>query len=252
MAQMPRQTLIAIEHGREKFPVLVLLHFAFGFVAAHLLVERVKQLLSGSRAGKRGAVVKRSAEAAEIEQAFRRAVERDAHAVEQIDDAGRGVAHVFNGRLVAEKVAAVNGVVEMLPGRVAFALEVFGGVDAALRAHRVRPLHRNNGEQVDVRAHLRDLDDCGQSGEAAAYHDDSGSCHLIAPAFRVLAVVGLYASDVAVGRVLLQRTRPERIQTRKTRPAQAPANSARQAPNRRFCALSPDTIPHFAQNSQMP
>ena len=114
--------VIGIEHRRKKFPVLVLFHFAFGFVAADLFVERVQQLLSGSCAGEGSAIVERAAETAEIEQALRRAVERDAHAVEQIDDARGGVAHGFNGRLVAKEVAAVNGIVEVLPGGVAFAL----------------------------------------------------------------------------------------------------------------------------------
>src|SRR5579872_6957812 len=39
--------LVGIEHGREKFPVLVFLDLAFGFVAAHLLIECVKKLLTG-------------------------------------------------------------------------------------------------------------------------------------------------------------------------------------------------------------
>ncbi len=164
--------------------MLVLLHLAFGFVAPHLLVERVQQLLSGSRAGERSAVVERAAKSAEVEQSFRRAIERNAHAVEQVDDARRGVAHVLDWRLVCQKIAAVDGVVKMFPGRVAFALEIFRGVNPALRAHRVRPLHRNNREQVDVGAHLRDLDHRGQSGKSAAYDNNFGSRHLIAPAFR--------------------------------------------------------------------
>ena len=85
---------------------------------------------------------------------------------------GRGLAHVLDRRLVGQKIAAVNRVVKMLPGRIAFALQVLGGVDAALRAHRVRALHRNNGEQIDVRAHLGDLDDSRESGQPAAYHDN--------------------------------------------------------------------------------
>ena len=58
-----------------------------GLVAAHLLVERVEELLAGRRAGERGAVEERAAEAAEVEQALGRAVERHAHAVEHVDDA---------------------------------------------------------------------------------------------------------------------------------------------------------------------
>ena len=178
MAQMPRQTRCAVEHGGEELPVLVLLDLAFGFVAADLLVERVEELLAGGGSGESSAVVERAAEAAEIEQAFGRAVERDAHAVEQVNDAGGGIAHVFDRRLVGEEVAAVNRVVEVLVSGVAFALQVLGGVDAALRAHRVRALHRDDGEEVNLATHFGDLDNCGQACEASANDDDFRSCHL--------------------------------------------------------------------------
>src|SRR3981081_2566396 len=101
---MPRADTAAdaasVEHGRKKLPVLVLLHFAFGLVAADLLVERVEKLLAGSCSGERGAVVERASEAAEIEQAFGRPIERNTHAVEQIDDAGSSVAHGLDRRLI--------------------------------------------------------------------------------------------------------------------------------------------------------
>ena len=76
--------------------------------------------------------------------------------------AGRGLAHVLDGRLVGEEVAAVDGVVEVLAGGVALALEVLGGVDAALGADRVRALDRDDGEEVDRAAGLGDLDDRGR------------------------------------------------------------------------------------------
>ena len=53
---------VSVEHGREELPVLVFLNFAFGLVAPDLLIERIKKLLPGRRAGKGCAVV----------QAFRR------------------------------------------------------------------------------------------------------------------------------------------------------------------------------------
>ena len=161
IAQMPRADALAIEHGREKFPVLILSYFAFGLVAAHLLVERVEKLLARCRAREGRPVVERAAKAAKIQKAFGRAIEGDAHAVEQIDDAGGGLAHRFDRRLVGEKVAAIDRVVKVLPGGIAFALEVLRGVDAALRAHRVRAFHRDNREEVDFAAHLGDLDDGG-------------------------------------------------------------------------------------------
>ena len=163
-----------VEDSGEKLPAFVLLYFAFSLIAANLFVECVEELLSGGGAGKGGAVVERAAEAAEVEQAFGSAVERHAHAIEQVDDGRRRFAHGFDGRLVGEKVAAVNRVVEMLASGVAFALEILGGVDAALRAHRVRTLDGNDREQVNVAAGFGDLDDGREPGEASANHDDSG------------------------------------------------------------------------------
>jgi hypothetical protein len=57
-------------------------------VAAHLLVERVEKLLARRSAREGRAVVERAAEAPEVEQAFGRAREGDAHAVEEVDDRG--------------------------------------------------------------------------------------------------------------------------------------------------------------------
>ena len=59
----------------------------------------------------------------------------------------------------------------MLPGRIAFAFKILGGVDAALCADRVRALHRHDGEQIHIAAHLGDFDDGGKAGQAAADHD---------------------------------------------------------------------------------
>src|ERR1700746_4207090 len=99
--------------------MLVLLHLPFGFVPADLLIEGVEKLLAGSCPGECSAVIESPAEAAKVEQAFGSAIERNAHAIEQIDDARRSLAHVFDRRLVGQKISAVNCVVKMLPGRVA-------------------------------------------------------------------------------------------------------------------------------------
>ena len=171
----------------EKLPAFVFFDFAFGFVAAHLLVERVEKLLAGRGSGEGGAVVEGATEAAEVEQAFGGAIERDAHAIEEIDDGGRGLAHGLDGRLVGEEVAAIDGVVEVLVGGVAFALEIFGGVDAALRADRVGALDGNDGEEVDVAAGFCDFDDCCEPGQASANHDDFGCCHSLSSPFNVPA-----------------------------------------------------------------
>ena len=89
-----------VEHCRQKFPMLVLLDLALGLIPAHLLIERVKQLLPRGRARECGAVIQRPAKAAEVEQAFRRSIEGNAHAVQQINDARRGLAHVTHRGLV--------------------------------------------------------------------------------------------------------------------------------------------------------
>src|SRR5581483_8064470 len=81
--------------------------------------------------------------------------------------AGRHLAHGLYRRLVGEEVAAIDGVVEMVPGGVTLALQILGGVDAALGADRVRPLHRNDGEEVDVTSHLGNFDGGRQSCQSA-------------------------------------------------------------------------------------
>src|SRR5579864_4289877 len=113
-----------------------------------------------------------SAEATEIEQSLRRAIERHAHAVEQIYDPWCRLAHSFHWRLVGQEVAAVNGVVEMLPGGVALALQIFRGIDPALRTDRVRALDRYDGKQFHVPAHLGNLDDRRETCEAASNNYD--------------------------------------------------------------------------------
>ena len=164
---------LVVAHEAEEFPALVLLHEAFALEAPDLLVERVEQLLAGRRARERGAMVQRAAEAAEVDEAFGRAVERNAHAIEQIDDARRRVAHALHERLVGEVVAALHRVLEVDVGVVAFALRVDRAVDAALRAHRMAALHGHEREQIDGNAELADLDGGHQAGKAAA--DDAHS-----------------------------------------------------------------------------
>src|SRR6185295_13329138 len=98
-----------------------------------------------------------TAETTEVEESFRSAREGDTHAIEQVNDRRRHLAHRFRGWLVREKVAAVNSVVEMFPRRIAFAFGVDGAVDATLRADRMRALYRHDGKQIDSMAALRDF-----------------------------------------------------------------------------------------------
>src|SRR6202521_2127780 len=66
----------------------------------------------------------------------------------------------------------------MLPGGIAFAFQVLGGVDATLRANRVRALYGDDGEEVNLAAHLGDFYDGGEARQAAAHYDDLRSyCH---------------------------------------------------------------------------
>ena len=183
---MPRATPLVVEHAAEEVPELPLADHLLAadgdallvldvdrLVATDLLVERVEELLPGGRAGERRAVEERAAEATEVEQALGRAVERHAHAVEHVDDAGRRVGHALDGRLVREEVAAVDRLLEVDLGRVAFALRVHARVDAALRAHRVRALDGNEREEVDGNARLAELDHGREAREAAADDDDA-------------------------------------------------------------------------------
>src|ERR1700751_1605147 len=223
--------LLAVKHRRQELPVLVLLYLAFGLVTAHLFIERIQQLLPSGRSGKGRTVVQSSAEAAEIKQSFRRAIEGHAHSVEQIDDPGRGLAHVLDRWLVAEEVASVNSVVKMLPCGVAFALQILRCVNATLRADRMRALHRNNREQVALPAHLGDLDDRRESCESAAHDNDSGSCHVIAPPF------GRPHGRLAYGWTALRRGSGHR-----RRSAGSGTSKNSQSPRRRARERAPGTL----------
>ena len=123
-------------------------------------------------------MVQRSAEAAKIQQSFRSAVERNAHPIEQINNSRCGVAHGFYRRLVGKKVSAINRVVEVLPGRVALALQVLGSINSALRANRMRPFHWHDRKKIYLPAHLGNLDDCRKAREPAANNNNFRiSCH---------------------------------------------------------------------------
>jgi hypothetical protein len=125
-------------------------------------------------------VVQRTAETPEIEQALAGAIERHAHAIEQVDDLRSRVAHAFHRRLLGEEVAALERVLHVDVGVVAFALGVHGAVDSTLGADRMASLHRDDGEHVDVLARLGELDD-GHEPRQAAADDDVALRHSCAP-----------------------------------------------------------------------
>ncbi|MNO58965.1 hypothetical protein D3C76_495410 [compost metagenome] len=137
---------LVVQNDREEFPVLAFGDHAFSFPAANLLIQCIQQLLAGRCTCKSCPVALRAAEPAEVEQTLRRAVEHNAHPVHQMDNARCGLAHRFDRRLVGKKVAAVYGIVKMLPRRVTLAFGIHCTVNAALRADRMRSFHRNKGE----------------------------------------------------------------------------------------------------------
>src|SRR5207249_4382846 len=219
-----------------------------GFVTAHLLIKRIKELLTGGGTGERGTVIECSSEAAKVEQAFGSAIEGHAHAVEEVDDSRSSIAHSFDRWLVGQKVAAVNRVVEVLPGGVAFAFQILGGIDAALRANRMRPLHGDDREQVDVAAHLGNLDHGCQSSQSAAHdYDFRVRCHQFGSKFHraasdstpepmLIGCNGVFKNEYMVAAPTTTKSSPIAKQT---------------YPNLRR-ALSPVVIPHLAANSQSP
>ena len=172
MAQMPRHTPGVIQHGRKKRPALEFFDFTFGFEAAHLLIQRVEQLLPGSRARKGRAVIQGPAKSPEIQQSLRRAIEHHAHAIQQVNNRRRRLAHALHQRLIRQKIAAVDRVVEMLPRGIAFTLQIFRRVNAALRAHRMGALHRHDRKQLNGDAGFGHLDRRHQSSQPAA-HDNN-------------------------------------------------------------------------------
>ena len=103
---------------------------------------------------------------------------RDGLTVEQVDDAGRSFAHALDERLVGQKIAAINGVVEVLVGSVAFALLIFRRVDAALRANRMRAFDRHDGKKVDRDSGFGSANGGHESGQTSTHDNDLRLSHL--------------------------------------------------------------------------
>src|SRR5205085_5225012 len=89
-----------IKYWPEEFPEFVFSDQTSRLPAAGLLIERVKQLLPCGRTRKKSPLEERAAEESKIALSFRRAIERHAHAIEQIDNPRRPVAHLEHRRLV--------------------------------------------------------------------------------------------------------------------------------------------------------
>ena len=100
----------------------------------HLLVERVEQLLTGGRTCECGAAFLRTTESAQVKKAFRSAVEHDPHAIEKVHDGRSRLAHARHHGLVRQEIAAIDGIVDVLPDRITFTLGVEHRIDTALCA----------------------------------------------------------------------------------------------------------------------
>src|SRR5690606_25234297 len=138
------------------------------FPAAYALIERVDQLLAGCGTGEGRAVVQRTTEAAEVQQALGRAVEGHAHAVQQVDHLGGVVTHVTHHRLVGKEVAAVDGVVKVEVRAVTLTLGVDRAVDATLGTHAVAAPHGHVTHEVHIAAVLAGGDGGHQASQSAS------------------------------------------------------------------------------------
>jgi len=152
--------------------VLVLRDLAFALEATDLFIEGVNQLLTGRRSREVCALVERATEESQVTLTFERAVERHAHAVEEVDDLRRPVRHFVHRWLVREEVATVDRFIKVLVFRVTLlARDLVAGVDAALSADRVRALHGNDGEEIDADAGLCNAHGCGETCKASTDND---------------------------------------------------------------------------------
>src|SRR5690606_34002919 len=118
-------------------------HLAGDVPAADLFVEGIQQLLPGGRPGEGSSLVKGAPKAALVAKALGGAIEGNPQPVHQVDDSRGPVGHFLYGGLMLQKVAAVNGVEQVL--RLAVSLlprSVVDAVDSPLRANAVRPFDR--------------------------------------------------------------------------------------------------------------
>ena len=72
------------------------------------------------------------------------------HSIKKIDDLRSHVGHSFDRRLVGQKVATIDRIVEVLCRRIAFALGVYSSIDAALGTDRVRTFDRYDRDHIDL------------------------------------------------------------------------------------------------------
>ena len=177
-ATQPRQRPVSSSTGPRKSHCSYLRIVPGHFPAPHLLVQGVEQLLAGRGPGEGRPPEERAAEAALIAKALGRAVERHAQPVHQVDDPRGPVGQFLHRRLVLEEIAAVDGILEMLPRAVAqLPGQIVDAVDPALGADAVRPLHRQQAHQPDVEIQFRQLHGGRHSRQPAADDHDGWFGH---------------------------------------------------------------------------
>ncbi len=133
LAHHPAANARLVEDRSQIVPGFVELYLALDAPAAHLVVERIEQLLAGRGAGESRALEQRAAKATLVAKALGRAVEGDAEPIHQVDDLWRPEGHFLDRGLVLQEVAAVDRVVEVQIFAVALlARDVVDAVDASL------------------------------------------------------------------------------------------------------------------------
>ena len=101
-----------------------------------------------------------------------------AQPIHQVDDLRPPIGHFLHRRLVLQKVAAIDRVVEVQPLVVALLpRQVVDAVDAALRTDAVRALDRHQAHQIDIDAQLGQLHRRRQARQSAADDQDALFCH---------------------------------------------------------------------------
>jgi hypothetical protein len=163
---------LVVEDGSQEVPELVLGHFARHAPTTHLLVQGIEQLLAGGRPGEGGAAEERAAEAALVAEALVGAIEGHSQAVQQVDNSRRPGDHFLHRRLMLQKLAAVDGVVEMPRLVVAeLAGEVVDAIDAPLRTATMRTPQGQQAHHAHVALQLGQFHGRRQTGQTAAnYH----------------------------------------------------------------------------------
>lgn len=157
-----------------KLVAFVFFNLPAGFIAADLLIECIKELLSGGCSGVSGAVLESAAESAETQQSFGGSVERNPHSVEEENDGGCALGHPHNGGLMVEKVAAGDGVFEVKEWAIAFTPKIDGTVDATLSADAVTSLDGDDRKELDFVARFSELH-CGHEASETPSNDDNSS-----------------------------------------------------------------------------